>query len=93
MLDYCSTCKNYIENDPCNECEGTENNHVYYESYFRKPMTNVDRIRAMTDVELSQFLVDACACFWDDADVCKKWNGACDKCWLDWLKQEVIQNE
>ena len=35
MTNYCSTCQNYIENDPCAVCEGTENNHVYYEADFR----------------------------------------------------------
>ena len=52
-------------------------------------MANGDRIRAMTDEELAILLCDACACSYDDVDVCEKWNGACDNCWLDWLKQEA----
>lgn len=36
MNNYCGTCQNYVENDPCDVCEGTENNHVYYVPDFRK---------------------------------------------------------
>ena len=52
-------------------------------------LTNADRIRAMTDEELSFFL----SCIVHDwfegtAEICGKWNVAVDD-WLDWLKQEV----
>ena len=57
--------------------------------YVTKPLTNADRIRSMTDKEMVELFVGACACLYYDADVCEKWNGACDKCWLVWLKQEV----
>lgn len=53
------------------------------------PITNADRIRQMSDDELATLFGDACACLYDDADVCEKFGGACDRCWLDWLKQEV----
>lgn len=53
------------------------------------PITNADRIRQMSDDELATLFGDACACLYDDADVCEKWGGACDRCWLDWLKQEA----
>ena len=57
---------------------------------IEKKQTNADKyFRNATDEELSRFLCDMCACFCDDVDVCEKWGGACDKCWLDWLKQEV----
>lgn len=51
-----------------------------------KPITNADRIRAMTDEELANALAHK-------ADVC--WNctsdglDTCKSCWLEWLKQEV----
>ena len=56
---------------------------------IEKKQANADKIRQMSDEELSQFLCDMCACFYDDADVCEKWGGAYDRCWLNWLKQEV----
>ena len=51
-------------------------------------MTNADKIRQMTDEELAEYLgtdLDGCVgrkCVIDD-------NTDCQKCWLDWLKQEV----
>ena len=48
----------------------------------RRPMTNADRIRAMTDEKLVKHL----ACQWAE---CKSMDVECDKCLLDWLKQEV----
>lgn len=57
------------------------------------PITNADRIRQMSDDELATLFGDACACHYDDADVCEKWGGACDRCWLDWLKQEAERSE
>ena len=32
--NYCSTCLNYIASDPCDGCDGTEENHIYYEPDF-----------------------------------------------------------
>ncbi len=55
--------------------------------------TNADRIRQMSDYELATLFGDACACLYDDADVCEKYGGACDRCFLDWLKQEVSDAE
>lgn len=55
----------------------------------RKPQTNADRIRAMSDEELAEYMGDV-----------KTWGGCpnhgarncqedCYKCWLDWLRQEA----
>lgn len=55
-------------------------------------MTWGDRIRAMTDEELSFFL--SCIIhewFAGTAEICGKWNVVIDN-WLDWLKQEVSDN-
>lgn len=56
-------------------------------------MTNADKIREMTDEELSHFMQNDCAKAKFYA--CKKFriNGCddrvCEQCWLDWLKQEA----
>lgn len=55
-----------------------------------KRMTNADRIRAMTDEELANFmeaLPDACPPM---RTLCSGKN--CNDCWLDWVKQEVKDN-
>ena len=55
----------------------------------KKPVTNADRIRAMSDEELAEWLSDmhdAVTCPNNGAIDC---NPSCKRCWLDWLKQEV----
>ena len=48
------------------------------------PMTNADRIRAMSDEELADFITN-CGCY-DHARDCR---ASCKDCTLDWLKQPV----
>lgn len=54
-----------------------------------KPITKADRIRAMSDEDLAEYMGDV-----------QTWGGCpnhgarncqedCSKCWLDWLKQEA----
>lgn len=57
-------------------------------------MTNADKIRAMTDEELAH-LLNTCVCPTKKCpkefdDRCKM--SDCEKCWRDWLKQEVSDN-
>lgn len=60
--------------------------------FSRVPMTNADRIRAMTDKEIAKLLVDAVSigCPFKMDWSCEKekdgWD-ACDACWCKWLKQ------
>ena len=65
----------------------------------RKPITNADRIRAMSDEELAEWIAtvplshdDICPSPLPER--CGGSNGydaeACKQCWLDWLK-EVIE--
>ena len=56
------------------------------------PMTNADRIRAMSDEELAEFFEDwfSCGimrhgCFANTKDCSLD----CKRAWLDWLKKEV----
>ena len=68
----------------------------YTDESWRK--TNADRIRAMTDEELADFLDGAtnCYCFPCARDInnlehyekCKHESGSCEKEWLEWLKGE-----
>lgn len=50
-----------------------------------EPMTNADRIRQMSDEELARWCNDYN--FNCPPVECEE-NG-CEKCWLDWLRQEV----
>lgn len=49
--------------------------------------TNADRIRAMTDEELAEFLDCYCvSAYWE----CPRHHEIkCHECWLEWLKKEV----
>ena len=59
-------------------------------------MTNADKIRAMTDEELAEFIgkcVDhefhiECSCFLCDEGYCRYPKKGCDEIALEWLKQE-----
>lgn len=74
--DFICTCRK----EECDMC-----NKKYFE-----PITNADRIRAMTDDELAKFLsaeiftIPEC----NQLDVVTRCDEDCNKCWLDWLKQE-----
>ena len=54
----------------------------------KKRKTNADRIRAMSDEELTEFLYQCefCDLCNEGCDACT-YNGYCDKRLLDWLKQ------
>lgn len=63
--------------------------------FIPKPITNADRIRAMSDEELAAFMFNANGCpMWVSDYSCKEDNGchgAKGACWLDWLKQDVLR--
>ena len=72
------------------ECITQDYKH-YMKSPFditQKPVTNADRIRAMSDEELANKLyLGVCVRHFDDSHECK--DNGCRKCWLDWLRQEA----
>jgi len=59
--------------------------------------TNRDRLRHMTDEELAEFIAGAAYDFGrrlGRCDVCDTVTlQHCEECWLDWLTQEVQENE
>ena len=52
--------------------------------FIPKPITNADCIRAMSDEELVRHL----ACQWKE---CKNMDVDCEKCLLDWLREEISE--
>ena len=67
------------------DSEGNEVMDLDYGDYdaLEKPQTNADRIRAMTDEELAEYLDGVCHDLWQMFVKDPR------KMWLDWLKQEV----
>jgi len=93
-IDWCVMCKHEGRDlfDGCCECEYPENSDDPPTKYEPKPMTNADRIRAMSDEELAE---------WLDRLITHCNDGPCFNCFmqkacltsmLDWLKQEVSTN-
>ena len=88
-MTLCDRCINY----PCS------NNDIKLLKYCpafnpkKKPITNADRIRSMTDEELAKWIseeyyVPHCptgdGCPDDLGD-----HGGCNVCWMKWLKEEI----
>lgn len=66
--------------EPCHEGPCTDYN----------PITNADRIRAMTDEELAELMMFNCECFCTaEKSGCMENDRTCKQAWLEWLKQEV----
>ena len=67
--------------------DGSECDKFNQQVMFR-PMTNADRIRAMSDEELIELLKDfsAFACIFPDKD-CEE--NSCVECVTKWIKEEV----
>ena len=61
------------------------------ESVVKKPQTNADRIRAMSDEELAKSIARIAMCV--DCKIknptCTLPISNCEKSWLEWLKQEA----
>ena len=73
----CDTCRNQNSWWICDICALLHDNF--------EPLTNGDRIRAMTDEELAEFL-GTFTCSGVDADDCSRTDD-CAECRLAWLKK------
>ena len=66
---------------------------VSYCQYATPPKTNADRIRAMTDEELAEYVFElanyACPPEKTYAQLTCGKNPKCSDCWLEWLRQEA----
>lgn len=60
---------------------------------IKKPITKADRIRAMNDEELAEFVNDLYYGLNDNPGMCYDCDQDsvqnCKLCWLDWLRQEA----
>lgn len=80
--------------EDCPHCvfEKTEANcpGCFEGSHYRpKPQTNADRLRAMSDEELAEFLTTEDMCELICAPAPPHCDGQCKKKMLDWLKKEA----
>lgn len=91
----CKACKHYTRvGEMCEETlDIIEPGEVECWGYERA--TNADRIRAMSDEELANFIPDwshtkACGCNEHEFIGC---DNQCEKCVLDWLKHPAEERE
>lgn len=89
MRFYCNGKKGICDLDGCPDGCAFFDNSGGHEIEEKKPMTNGDRIRAMTDEELAKFIPD-----WSYTNACKlsgevyiDCNNECEKCVAEWLKE------
>ena len=83
--DKCFSCKRNHKSLLCKICGVGMNGEREY--YTRKPITNADRIRAMSDEELADFMTDDfCELLCKSPIAC---DGQCKLKLLQWLKQEI----
>lgn len=77
------------------ECPWQTNPDSYCSAYEQKRLTNADSIRSMTDEELADWLGIYCngQTAQEEGKPCTSGMGSCEECWLDWLKQEVTDND
>lgn len=54
--------------------------------------TNADRIRAMSDEKLAEFMREP-HCDRIDHELCRSYCGVCSQCHLDWLTQPAQEEE
>lgn len=96
MEKSCFNCKHYDQpsfemKEFCWECLRQEEVYALWE---RKPITNADIIRAMSDEKLADKLEEIqlkTAKAYGNDDLLLK--GELKKYWLDWLKQKVKEGE
>ena len=80
----CRTCKS--------DCVRADGNYGYTfcDKYTHPPMTNADRIRAMSDDELAELLLDGCRGSKCDDQPQNEWGSVnCFQCRIKWLQQPV----
>jgi hypothetical protein len=91
MTYICDNCEKY----PCTEDKTKLMTLCPAFSEKPKPMTNADRIRSMTDDELTRFFAENCGCGdWcmhhrSGACASKPENECCLDVWHKWLKEEA----
>ena len=78
--------------NPCRGCPDYDEDGCKSNGGCGSPQTNADRIRAMTDKELAEFieyLTSGCDYMCPEC-YAKKFctSGGCYSAWLDWLKKE-----
>ena len=90
-----TNCKYITKNGRC----GLKGSYAYRHGCFGEdmcrciePMTNADRIRAMSDEEMAEFIISIPMCVGEDEDLnCEI--DVCKECFLKWLQQPAEEDD
>ena len=90
-----TNCKYITKNGRC----GLKGSYAYRHGCFgedmcrcREPMTNAQRIRAMSDEEMAEFISSIPMCVGKDEDLnCGR--DVCKECFLKWLQQPAEEDD
>ena len=88
-----------LDKDPCQECNRAFLAQRIKPNFVskRKPNTNADRIRSMTDEELARMLASNADCnecrIYAYKDACMENYDTCVCQWLGWLRHEIEEGE
>lgn len=87
MSNYCTQkgrpCEFANLNGYCQNSACIKSFSITYEAWDMKPLTNADRIRAMSNEELADFMKMKKSC--PDETKHKGCVLSCGECWLEWL--------
>ena len=87
-FESCDKCKyksRLLCEEPCRQCTHGVNTKNFFE-----PISNADKIRAMSDEELAEFFARRCPCDFYCSYANKSCNGiSCKQGILEWLKSEA----
>jgi hypothetical protein len=76
--------------NPCRGCPDYDEDGCKSNGGCGSPQTNADRVRAMTDEELADWLSIYC-CRNKTYDAHCETFGSCEACWFAWLNEEVTE--
>ena len=94
--DDCYYSKLEGEKEPCKSCKATDEG---FTNWREVPLTNADRIRAMSDEELVNLHYSGSAhCIASDPTVCDRRDfignlTPCEQCYLKWLQQPAEEDD
>lgn len=79
----CDLCVNF------DDCPWRSDPDAQCSAFKRKPMSNADKIRAMSDEELAEYIASGIS-----RDVCNPPDECedCATCFLDWLIEEITDD-
>ena len=84
VCDDCYYSKLDGNKEPCSSCIATVDG---FTNWRKAPQTNADKIRAMSDEELSKVIREPFCDKRTHEECTISYCGVCDQCVLDWLQQ------